>query len=932
MKKIREAFLGKIEEIKNGISNIFQIKYRLRHKDGHYLDMLAIAHVVKDDFGRPKRIIGTQRDITRYIEFERQLKKSEDRFKRIFESMTDVYYETDELGCLTELSPSVELLLGYKPHELIGRQLSDLYTFPEERDKFMGVIMSRGRVNNYEVSLQNKNGDRVDVSSNTQALFDENKQFRGVLGMVRNVTVKIQAERRLRESEERYKMLSNLTFEGIIIHENGVLIDVNQSFCEITQYSREELIGKSIIDLAVPPEYHQIVIEKIKNKDNKPYEIKGRRKDGTIFPVESEARDTIYNGRHVRVTAIRDITERKITLEALRLSEEKFRTLAENIPGVIYLCQNDPRWTMLYLNDNIKKLTGYSKERFLSGALSFTDIYHPDDKDKIYKQVQKALSNHQAFNLEYRIKHANGTWKYLEEAGIGVYDVDENLIHLEGYLSDITKRKESERALKESEEKFRTLIESIAGAFWIKNMQTNKIEYISPQYAHMWDSTVENLFRDPADFTRRIHPEDLKRMQKVYQHTYSANPFNDEYRIITGSGEIKYIRGHSNFSFDETGKLLREYGYVEDITAHKESEEEIRKLALVAQKTDNAVVITDKDGKVEWVNEAFTHITGFRLDEIIGQKPGDILQGPESEPKVIEAMHKALKECVGITTEIINYRKNGEKYWLELSIQPVLNDSNEVVKFISIQSDITDRKANEAAIRQHNQQLEKTNQELDNFVYRVSHDLKAPISSAKGLINIARLEKEPFRIDECLRLIEDSMNKLDAFILDILDYSRNARMTIIPEKIDLKELIDDIFKNLEYIPDSSRINRVVNISGEEPIYSDQRRLNFIFNNLISNALRFCDRDKEQSEINIEVLIDRDKMIVKFQDNGIGIDEKHLGHIFDMFYRATEKQPGSGLGLYIVKEAVEKLKGTIEVESSLGVGTTFHIEIPNQSKD
>ena len=257
------------------------------------------------------------------------------------------------------------------------------------------------------------------------------------------------------------------------------------------------------------------------------------------------------------------------------------------------------------------------------------------------------------------------------------------------------------------------------------------------------------------------------------------------------------------------------------------------------------------------------------------------------------------------------------------------DESGKVLREYGYAEDFSAWKASEAAMKERNQLLEKTNQELDNFVYRVSHDLKSPISSAKGLVHIAKMENETSRVKDCLRMIGESMNKLDTFILDILDYSRNARMEIIPEKIDLRKQINEIFKTLEYMSNSSNVKRSVNITGNVAFYSDKRRLTFILNNLITNALRFYDPEKADPFLKININIEQDWLRLQVQDNGIGIGKEHMDRVFDMFYRATDTQPGSGLGLYIVKEAVEKLGGKIEVQSTLGVGTIFHIAIPNK---
>jgi signal transduction histidine kinase len=235
-------------------------------------------------------------------------------------------------------------------------------------------------------------------------------------------------------------------------------------------------------------------------------------------------------------------------------------------------------------------------------------------------------------------------------------------------------------------------------------------------------------------------------------------------------------------------------------------------------------------------------------------------------------------------------------------------------------------------MKHHNEELKKANQELDNFVYRVSHDLKAPISSAKGLINIARNETQKARVNTCLELMQDSMDRLDSFILDILDYSRNSRTEINPSLIDFSELIRDTLAHTRFLQQESNIEIESEISDKISFYSDQQRLVFIFNNLISNAIRFADEEKKISFLKIMIKTNTDHTSIVFNDNGIGIPEEHLNHIFDMFYRANERTAGSGIGLYIVKEALDKLDGKIEVESKVGVGTTFSLSIPNMAKE
>ncbi|MDZ7608379.1 MAG: HAMP domain-containing sensor histidine kinase [Cyclobacteriaceae bacterium] len=172
------------------------------------------------------------------------------------------------------------------------------------------------------------------------------------------------------------------------------------------------------------------------------------------------------------------------------------------------------------------------------------------------------------------------------------------------------------------------------------------------------------------------------------------------------------------------------------------------------------------------------------------------------------------------------------------------------------------------------------------------------------------------------------MNKLDSFIMDILDYWRNTRMALEPALITFDELIDEVAGNTKYIQEAKKVSIRKNITSECEFYSDKRRLIFILNNIISNAIRFSDNLKSESYLKIDIQNNASTAILTFEDNGIGIHPEHLNRVFEMFYRASESRAGSGLGLYIVKEAVEKLSGAVSVKSQPGIGTTFQITIPN----
>lgn len=230
-------------------------------------------------------------------------------------------------------------------------------------------------------------------------------------------------------------------------------------------------------------------------------------------------------------------------------------------------------------------------------------------------------------------------------------------------------------------------------------------------------------------------------------------------------------------------------------------------------------------------------------------------------------------------------------------------------------------------VEKSNRELRKVNSELDKFVYSASHDLRAPLASILGVVAIARLD-EGKEIEHHLSLIEKSIKKLDGFINDIIDFSRNARLEIVQEEIAFEELIHDVMDELKYLDEPNRISRIITVTGQGSFFSDPRRLKIILSNLIANAFKYHLPKKENPFIEIKVERSTEKAKIMVIDNGSGIPAEQLDKIFNMFFRGNVASKGSGLGLYIVKETVEKIEGAITVVSAPGNGSTFTISLPS----
>jgi PAS domain S-box-containing protein len=270
-----------------------------------------------------------------------------------------------------------------------------------------------------------------------------------------------------------------------------------------------------------------------------------------------------------------------------------------------------------------------------------------------------------------------------------------------------------------------------------------------------------------------------------------------------------------------------------------------------------------------------------------------------------------------------------DKDWRTFEIKTYPIVENAKVTGLTVYSrDITNQSRTEGLLKKQNEELTKINAELDRFVYSASHDLRAPLMSVKGLLNMIKVDPDAANTAQYLSLMEHSVEKLDNFISDIIHYSRNSRMDIMPKEIDFHSLLQESIESLKYMEGAIEVRSIKDIKITAPFFSDYSRLLIVFNNIISNAVRYRDQVKKDSYLKVDIRAQADKAVIRFTDNGVGIADEYVDKIFKMFFRANADSKGSGLGLYIVKSAVEKLNGFIDVQSKLGYGTTFSITIPN----
>ncbi|MTI41311.1 PAS domain-containing sensor histidine kinase [Fulvivirga lutimaris] len=416
-----------------------------------------------------------------------------------------------------------------------------------------------------------------------------------------------------------------------------------------------------------------------------------------------------------------------------------------------------------------------------------------------------------------------------------------------------------------------------------------------------------------------LHPEDHKEATEAF-HSFIEGDLNDyrqEFRMKHADGSYRWILSKAKAVRDQDGKAIRISGSHTDITdrklsanALKFSEEKYRSIfenSLVGMFRTNF-----KTGEIIESNEKFWQIVG--VDKADGYSTMDFYKSPKDRDFVVGLVRDNGK-AENVELEI--KRADGELIWVNFSIKHYKDEG--ILETIIL--DITETKNNLL-------ELQKVNFELDSFVYHASHDLRSPLRSILGLIDLYRLEDTPQVREQCIERIEGSVKRLDDLVMELLSISRNDRINDPHVEVNMMVEVNNSISSYYNATNTDNLEIRAKIYQPVVLKTDATRVRIILNNIISNAIKYRSFHKENSLIDIEVHVNDKEAVISIEDNGEGIEESKLPHIFDMFYRATEKSVGSGLGLYIVKKVADKLNAIIDVTSEEWEGTTFKITIPN----
>ncbi len=897
-----EDFNKTIELFNKHISEkteIYEAEFRMKHKNGHWIWILARGKVMKWELGEPKRALGTHLDITKTKLAEIQLRESEEKARLLFEKSNDPILLIDGFNFIECNDAAINLLkfnsreeiFKTHPSELSPKYQPDGKPSFDKAQEMMDIAYKKG-YHRFEWVHLNREGKKMlmDVALTKVPYQGKNMIFT----VWRDITKQKEYESSLIESEKRYSTLFEQAADGILVSiKDGEIIGVNQSICRLSGYERKELIGKNISILFDVKELNNnpLRYDLVKKGDTVVRERELIRKDGK--KVFTEMNTKILEDGRVQ-TLFRDMSERIQAENILRENEEKYRLLFENANDAIFLMNNE---IFIDCNQKTLEMFGCKKEDIIGQPpYKFSPKIQPNgekSKEKALQKIKQAL-NGEGRTFEWVHKKLDGT-EFYAEVNLNIFTFHEKR-RIQAIVRDITERKEAEIALKNSEEKYRMLIEGQSDMV-IKIDPTGKFLFVSPSYCEIFGKKENELLG--KRFLPLVHQDDKEHtkneMKKLFKPPYTCYI---EQRAKTKNG-WKWLAWADKSILDEKGNIIEIIGVGRDITEKKIAEklriESEEKLNNIYQSSSDIILIINKSGKMISTNKAIEKHLGYSTKEIIGKSPKKIVK-KSSWKTVDDRINKILNGEKVLAHEVIMVSKKGEEIPFEGNSKLINYEGRKAI--LSIIRNIKERKELEQRI--FDVMIETEEKERQRLASDIHDEVGPLLSSLKMYIEMLNQnnEKQDYIKRKLKEIVKETIN-------NVREVS-NALSPNVLNQYGLVSAIKSFIFNQKEIVDinfDSKINEERFGVKIETVYYR------IIKELINNTLKHAKAKK----ININLEIEKENLILTYEDDGIGINLKTL-----------KKNKTNGLGLSNIENRIKTINGKFSITSEKNKGFKFEL--------
>ncbi|GEM_PF-1115912 len=627
------------------------------------------------------------------------------------------------------------------------------------------------------------------------------------------------------------------------------------------------------------------------------------------------------NGKTWLVGTVQDITEQKAIDHEMELSIERFR--------MVEMATNDVIWDLdletdqLIWASTIERVFGYSsKDPAINDMRWWESKIHPEDGSRTFHSLYKHQhSNEKIWTEQYRFLHADGSYRDVLDRGYTVFDEEGKAIRIIGSMQDITETINQQRQIAEYADRLEGMVSSITDSFFTLDKQW-RFSYLNPVAEK--EFSVDGLSNHNKIIWEAFPELQKSELERLFRKT------------ITGKKPIQFehLLFGKWYAFNLYPQNRGLSVYARDISAKKLEEERLRLLESVITNTNDAILITEAEPlnepgpRIVFVNEAFTRMTGYTAEEVLGKNPR-ILQGPETDRKVLDKLRNAFLAWHPVEVEVINYCKDGTPFWSNFSIVPIANEKGWYTHWISIQRNITERKEAEVAQKLLNEELMKQNYGLEQFSYITSHNLRAPVANLMSLLDLLdRQDLANPSNQELLDMIDLSAHRMDETLNELIKVLKIKGETN-PGFVQVcfQEVYNRVLDNIGALLQDAKGIVATHFEVPEMAYAASH-IESIMLNMLTNAIKYRSPDRNLM-IDISSEAKDEFVVLSFRDNGLGIDlNRYKNRLFGMYQRFHNNADSRGLGLYIVHAQVQALGGKIEVDSDVGVGTTFRVYLKN----